>query len=84
MACNDPLTLHDMVRDAPVECCLLTVVPIGVAFVQLMNSLMNGLSIMISVPVAFILIVFSLHLVTYQYAQYRVTRLENEAAMPLQ
>lgn len=78
MSTRDQPTVLEMLRADPVRSGLFVATPVVVAAVQLLNSLLNGLSFLVSVPFAAVMLAFSGLLVTYQFAQYRLDRLENE------
>lgn len=67
-----------MLRADPVRSGLFVATPIVVAAVQLLNSVFHDLSFLVSVPLAAVMLAFSGLLVSYQFAQYRVARLETE------
>ena len=72
-------TVLDLLRTHPVRGGLFVAVPLVVAAVQLLNSYVNDLPFLVSVPFAVVMLAFSALLVTYQLAEYRVSRLEREA-----
>ena len=78
MPSPDNPTVLEMLRADPVRSGLFVATPVVVAAVQLLNSLFNGLSVLVSVPFAAVMLAFSALLVSYQFAQYRVDRLETE------
>lgn len=78
MSTRDQPTVLEMLRADPVRSGLFVATPVVVAAVQLLNSLLNGLSYLVSVPFAAVMLAFSGLLVTYQFAQFRLARLENE------
>lgn len=67
-----------MFRADPVGMGLVVFGPLLLAAVQLTNSLVNDLSLAVSVPFAVLLVAFSGVLTRYQLARYR--RMELEAA----
>ena len=78
MSTRDHPTVLEMLRDDPVRGGLFVATPVVVAAVQLLNSVVNDLSYFVSVPFAALMVAFSVLLLSYQFAQYRVTRLEDE------
>lgn len=78
MSTRDRPTFREMLRADPVRSGLFVATPVAVAAVQLLNSVVNGLSFLVSVPLAVVMVAFSGFLLTYQFAQYRVERLEAE------
>ena len=82
MSTSDHPTVLEMLRDDPVRGGLFVATPVVVAAVQLLNSVFNGLSYLVSVPFAALMVVFSGMLLSYQLAQYRVAELEAETFPP--
>lgn len=78
MKSNATHTLLEMFRSNPVRSGLFTIAPIVIVAVQLLNSAMNGLSVVVSVPFAIVLLGFSVLLVRYQLVQFRLTQLQSE------
>lgn len=78
MPTRDRPTVFDMLRADPVRGGLFVAVPALVAGVQLLNSAVNDLSFLVSVPFAAVMVAFSALLLTYQLAQFRLEKLENE------
>lgn len=78
MSTSDHPTVLDMLRDDPVRGGLFVATPVLVAAIQLLNSVFNGLSFLVSVPFAALMVVFSGMLLSYQLAQFRVAELEAE------
>ena len=79
MTSNDVLLLREMIRAEPVQSGLFILGPIVVALAQLLNSYVNGLSLAVSIPFALVLLAFSILLVRYQLARFRLGRLEGDA-----
>lgn len=80
MSTADDPTVREMIRADPVRGGLFVAVPILVAAVQLLNSVVNDLSFLVSIPVAAVMVAFSALLVTYRLSQFRLRRLESEPA----
>lgn len=78
MSTRDSPSVLEMLRADPVRNGLFVATPVAVAAVQLLNSVVNGLSFLVSVPLAAVMVAFSGLLLTYQFAQFRVARLEDE------
>lgn len=76
MSTRDAPTVLDLLRAYPVRGGLFVAVPVVVAAVQLLNSYVNDLPFLVSVPFAAVMMAFSALLLTYQLAQFRVSRLE--------
>lgn len=71
-------TFLEMFRDAPVETSLYTLGPLTVAAVQLSNSVVNGLSFLVSVPFAVVLVGFAAVAASHRLSQFRLAKLEPE------
>lgn len=67
----DRLTHSDMLRTAPLQSAMFTVVPMALGGLQLANSLVNGLSLAISVPFALGMLAFAAVLTRYRFARFR-------------
>lgn len=78
MSTREPPTVPEMLREDPVRGGLFVATPLVVAAVQLLNSAVNGLSYLVSVPFAALMVGFSALLLSYQLAQFRVAELEAE------
>lgn len=78
MSTRDRPSVLEMLRADPVRSGLFVATPVAVAAVQLLNSVVNGLSYLVSVPLAAVMVAFSGLLLSYQLAQFRVARLEDE------
>lgn len=76
MSTADDPTVIDMCRADPVRGGLFVAIPILVAAVQLLNSAVNDLSFLVSIPVALVMVAFSAMLATYRLSQFRLDRLE--------
>ena len=78
MTTRDPPTVLEMLRDDPIRSGLFVATPLVVAAIQLLNSVVNGLSYLVSVPFAALMVAFSAVLLSYQLAQFRLAELEAE------
>lgn len=78
MKSNVISTLVEMFSSNPIESSIVTLVPIVIVAVQLLNSLFNGLSVAVSGSFAIVVLAFSVLLVRYQLVQFRLTKLQNE------
>lgn len=78
MSTRDVPTVLDLFRTYPVRGGLFVAIPVVVAVVQLLNSYVNDLSFLVSVPFAAVMVAFSGLLLSYQLAQFRLARLERE------
>lgn len=78
MSTRDPPTVLEMLRDDPIRGGLFVATPLVVAAIQLLNSVLNGLSYLVSVPFAALMVAFAALLLSYQLAQFRVAELESE------
>lgn len=74
----DPSATVELLRTDPVGAGLLGVVPVVVAVVQLLNSLLNGLPFAVSVPFAATLVAFSAVALRHHLARHRVVDLDPE------
>lgn len=72
------LSRWDMIRQAPAQTFLLTVVPVLLAGAQLVNSLVTDLSFFVSVPFAIVLVGVALGLDQYHFARYRRITIERD------
>lgn len=70
--------MAELVRTRPVRAGLIVGLPAFVAAVQLVNSYVNDLSLLVSVPFAVVMVAFSGLLLRYQLAQFQLARLESE------
>jgi hypothetical protein len=75
MATEDHATLGDLLRVRPVQFLLCTVLPLALAGMQLLNSLVYDLSVLVSVPFAVVMVAFATVLTQYQLVRVRMTRL---------
>ena len=71
MAAIEGFTLVDMFRAAPLRSALFTMVPVGLALMQLANSVFNDLSFMISIPFALVIVAFACLLTQYSFARFQ-------------
>lgn len=71
-----------MFRTVPVRTVLFTVVPIVLAFAQVTNSVLNGLSFAVSIPFAIVMLGFAGIVTQYQFAQFRREELERSIFTP--
>jgi len=76
MGSTDGTTVVAMVRAMPVRAALFAGCPLVVAAVQLLNSYLNGLSWLVSVPFAAVMVAFAVVLVQHQFARYRRRQLQ--------
>lgn len=67
----DQLTIVDMFRSMPIETSLFTVIPLFLVVAQLANSIINGLSLAISIPFAVGMLAFTIVLLQYRCAHFR-------------
>lgn len=72
----DPDALRELFRTDPVGTGLFVLGPVALAAAQLSNSLLNDLSLAVSVPFAVVLLAFSGLLVQYQLARHRLRELD--------
>jgi divalent metal cation (Fe/Co/Zn/Cd) transporter len=79
MSTADDPTVLEMIRADPVRGGLFVSIPILVAAVQLLNSVVNDLSFLVSVPVAAVMVAFSVLLVSYRLSRFRLDRMEDAA-----
>lgn len=76
--------IFEIFREEPVEAALYAVGPV-VAAVQLLNSLVNGLSFLVSVPFAVVLLAFTVLVLGHRISQHRLAELEVDGlARPLE
>ncbi|WP_247731472.1 hypothetical protein [Halovivax limisalsi] len=80
METDTSLTPVDMFRARPFEHALYTIVPLVLSIAQLGNSFVNGLSPLVSVPFAIVLLGFSVVLTRYNFARFRRRALERSIA----
>lgn len=66
----------ELFRATPVKSTLLAVVPLGLALGQLANSYVNGVSPVIAVGFAVVMIAFAVVATGHHAAEYRLRRLE--------
>lgn len=71
MAAIERLTLAEMFRAAPLRTALVTLVPLGIALMQLANSAFNGLPFAVSVPFALVIVGFACLLTQYSLARFQ-------------
>lgn len=76
MATDAPHTIVEMFRARPFEHALYTLVPVVLSIAQLGNSLVNDLSVLVSLPFAIVLLGFSVVLTRYNAARFRRRALE--------
>lgn len=67
--------IFEIFREEPVEAALYAVGPV-VAAVQLLNSLLNGLSFLVSIPFAVVVLAFTALVVGHRISQLRLAELE--------
>lgn len=79
MSTRDRPTVFEMLRANPIRGGLFAVLPVVVAAVQLLNSYVNDLPFLVSIPFAVVMVAFAGLLLSYHLAKFRVTRLETEA-----
>jgi len=80
MVTQNDVMLSEMFQSAPASCLLFTVVPLAVAAMQLANSYVNGLSMIVSVPFAVVMVLFAVLLIQHQFAQFRRQQFERTAS----
>lgn len=81
-ATREDLTLVDMFREEPVETAMVTVLPVFLAFAQLANSVVNGLSFAVSVPFAVVVVGFTVLVTQYGFVRFRRRTLEQRIEGP--
>ncbi|AGB38498.1 hypothetical protein [Natronococcus occultus] len=69
-------SFHDLFRTEPVRSTLLAVGPIALAVGQLVNGYVNGLSPIVTLAFALVMIAFAAVATGHHAAQYRRRRLE--------
>lgn len=67
-----------LARDAPVRCCLFVVCPLVLAAAQLLNSYVNGLTPLASVPFAVAMTAYAVLIARHTHSALRLNRLEGE------
>ncbi|WP_049927643.1 hypothetical protein [Halopiger goleimassiliensis] len=77
MSVRSSPSLVELFRAAPAKSFLLAVGPLALALGQLANSLVNGLSPLIAVGFAGVMIAFAVVATRHHAAEYRLRRLES-------
>ncbi|AGB30848.1 hypothetical protein Natpe_0934 [Natrinema pellirubrum DSM 15624] len=71
-------SLVDLFRAAPAKSSLLTIAPLALALGQLWNGYVNGVSPIVSVGFAVVMVAFSVVAMGHHAAEHRLRRLEAE------
>ncbi|SEW09458.1 hypothetical protein [Natrinema salifodinae] len=78
MSVRRPLPLVELFRATPAKSSLLTLAPLALAFGQLCNSYVNGVSPAVSIGFAVVMVGFAVVAMGHHAAEYRIRRLEAE------
>ncbi|WP_049921320.1 hypothetical protein [Halopiger djelfimassiliensis] len=77
MAGTIPFSLAELFRAAPAKSSLLSLAPLGLALGQLVNSYVNGVSFLVSIGFAAVMIGFAVVAMGHHAAEHRLYRLES-------
>lgn len=78
MSTKEGTAFSDMFRSDPVQSAMVSIVPLLLAGAQLANSYFTSMSMLASVLFATVVVLFTVLLTQYQYAQFRRQYIERD------
>ncbi|MDJ1432048.1 hypothetical protein [Halostagnicola sp. A-GB9-2] len=79
MVWSETISYSELFRESPIECSLISIGPVALAFGQLGNSYINGISPVLAIAFAIAMITFAVVATGHYAAAYRLRQLESSA-----
>ncbi len=80
MARSETISYTELFRDSPIECSLISIGPVVLAFGQLGNSYINGISPTLAIAFAVAMVAFAVVATGHHAAAYRLRKLESSTS----